>query len=626
MKNHFFIIVTLLIIPFSTFAQKITITDAGGWLETACVKWAPFSGASGYNVYYTGSGVTDKKIDSQLIRSYGSYIRADVPGLAAGNYTLKVVPVINGVENSALAETTSTLNVKAHNREGFAFTNSIVPGAYNMDGTPKTGAIILYLTEANANTITCDVKNDKGVATTYTGIMNILTNKGKGWDKTPLIIRMIGTVKTITGLNADNFFYFGGFNNTTRLIENITVEGVGDDATAYGYGFGFKRSRGIEVRNVGIMMFGDDGVGMDTDNFNIWIHNCDFFYGKPGADADQVKGDGSIDMKYNSTRISLSYNHFWDAGKVMGCGGATGESSNLLITFHHNWFDHADSRCPRLTNTNAHVYNNYYDGVAKYGVGTAYNVSAFVESNYFRGGQRPMTISAQGTDTYNSATGQYTLEGTFSGQAGGMTKSYNNKMVNVIKFVDQNFHPTQFDAYTVLTRSEQIPATVASVKGAYIYNNFDTDASMYVSNPESPDDAMSNVITYAGRMQGGDFKWAFNNTVDDPSAEVNAPLKAAIVGYQSKLMAIQNESGILSGIYQPEISDIRLFPNPASSVLNIVTSDIINSIEIITVSGQLVQSHGTDTQQIYVADLPKGTYLAIIKSLKNSQPKIFMKE
>lgn len=32
----------------------------------------------------------DQQIDTQLIRSYGTYFRADVPGLAAGSYTLKV--------------------------------------------------------------------------------------------------------------------------------------------------------------------------------------------------------------------------------------------------------------------------------------------------------------------------------------------------------------------------------------------------------------------------------------------------------------------------------------------------------------------------------------------------------
>jgi pectate lyase len=606
-------------------AAQINITESVGWLESAYAKWAPYAGATGYNVYCSGQGLNNVKADNQLIRSYCTYIRVDVLGLAAGTYTLKVVPVVNGAEVVSMAATTTSLTVKAHTREGFAFTNSVIPGAYNMDGTPKTGAIIIYLTEANANTLNCDVKNDKGVATSYSGIMNILTNRGKGYDKTPLIIRVIGTVKTITGLNAGNFFYFGGFNSTTRLIENITVEGVGDDATAYGYGFGFKRAKGIEIRNLGIMMFGDDGVGMDTDNFNIWIHNNDFFYGKPGADADQVKGDGSIDMKYNSTRITLSYNHFWDSGKVMGCGGATGETTNLLISYHHNWFDHADSRCPRLTNTNGHVYNNYYDGVAKYGVGTAYNVSAFVESNYFRGYERPITISGQGTDTYNSANGLYDLQGTFSGQAGGMAKSYNNKYDNCIKYVPSTVNAVQFDAYEVSSRTEILPATVKAFTGGYVYNNFDTDPTMYVSNPDSPDDAKANVMAYSGRMNGGDFKWTFNNAVDDANSEVNAPLKASIVAYQSKLVAIQSETGVISGVNTPSSVQIGLYPNPVINSLNISSDVSVKVVEIYSVTGIRLTTKA-NAKSVDITHLAKGTYIVVVETEIGKVQKMILKE
>lgn len=618
------LLVAFLFFPLMVAAQ-INVTESAAWLESVYAKWSPYAGATGYNVYYSGQGLNNVKADNQLIRSYGTYIRVDVLGLVAGTYTLKVVPVVNGTEVVSMAATTTSLTVKAHNREGFAFTNAVIPGAYNMDGTPKSGAIIIYLTEANANTASCNVNNDKGVPASYSGIMNILTARGKGYDKTPLIIRVIGTVKTITGLNAGNFFYFGGFNNTTRLIENITVEGVGDDATAYGYGFGFKRAKGIEIRNLGIMMFGDDGVGMDTDNFNIWIHNNDFFYGKPGSDADQVKGDGSIDMKYNSTRITLSYNHFWDSGKVMGCGGATGETTNLLISYHHNWFDHADSRCPRLTNTTAHVYNNFYDGVAKYGVGTAYNASAFVESNYFRGYERPITISGQGTDTYNSATGAYDLQGTFSGQAGGMAKSYNNKYDNCIKYVPSTVNAVQFDAYEVSSRAEILPATVKAVTGGYVYNNFDTDPTMYVSNPDSPDNAKANVMAYAGRMNGGDFKWTFNNAVDDASSEVNAPLKTAIVGYQSKLLAIQNEAGVISGVITPSSIQIGLYPNPVINSLNISSDVSVKEVEIYSLAGVLLTSK-TNAKSVDMNNLAKGTYIVVVGTESGKVQKMIIKK
>jgi pectate lyase len=621
--KHILTIVILLLSTLTAMAQ-IAITESGGWYETVYIKWEPFTGATSYNVYYSGNGIANRRIDTQLIRKYASYYRADVVGIAAGDYTIKVVPVVQGVEDLANAVTTTTLTAKVHVREGFAFTNGMVPGAYNLDGTPKSGAIILYVTESTADTITCDVKNNKGVATSYIGIMNILTARGKGYDKTPLIIRFIGTVKTVSGLNAGNFLYFGGSSNTTRMIENITVEGIGDDATAYGYGFGFKRSKGIEVRNLGIMLFGDDGVGMDTDNFYNWIHNCDFFYGATGSDADQVKGDGSIDLKYNSTRITISFNHFWDSGKVMGIGGATGEDSSLLITYHHNWFDHADSRCPRLTNTNSHVYNNYYDGVAKYGVGTAKVTSVFVEANYFRGYQRPMTISGQGTDTYNSATGLYDLEGTFSGQVGGMTKAYNNKLDNCIKYVSSKQNATQFDAYEVDSRNEQIPATVTAVTGGYVYNNFDTDTSFYTYTPESPDEAKASVIAYAGRMNGGDFKWTFDNAVDDYNSDVNTALKNAIVNYVSSLVGVQGIDNLSTGVVTNNRANPTTFYlnqnypnpfNPTTTIAYTIEQRGMVSLKVYDVLGRLVstlvneqKAAGTYSVSFNAAKLSSGVY------------------
>ncbi len=532
-----------LLLPALIMAGKInalTIIKQAGVLETTYVTWQPVTDAVSYNVYYSGEGITDKKIDDPLIRQYPDYYRADVLGLKAGSYTV-TIKAVNEAGTEFESATTSALTVKPHTREGFAFSENAAPGGYNPDGTVKNGARIIYVTAANANTVTCNVNNDKGTPVSVTGLSNILAEYGKGYDKTPLIIRMIGLIKgsQITGLKDGNFISFTGSNSTTRTISNITFEGVGNDATAHGYGFCMKRSSGIEIRNVAVMLFGDDAVSLDTDNANIWIHNNDFFYGAPGSDADQVKGDGTIDMKYNSSNITVSYNHFWETGKSMGCGGSTETVPTFYVTFHHNWFDHSDSRNPRLHYATSHIYNNYFDGIAKYCIGNTTESSAFVEANYFRNSDRPMMISGQGTDAYNSVTGLYTEKGTFSGQDGGMTKAFNNKFENSNRIVYQTEHPTQFDAYLVTSREEQIPSTVKSVRGGFAYTNFDTDPGMYAYNPDSPDDVKNIVTAYAGRVNGGDFQWIFDNSVDDTSSDVNIPLKTAITNYSSTLISVQ---------------------------------------------------------------------------------------
>ncbi|NPD81019.1 pectate lyase [Prevotella sp. PINT] len=527
-------------------AQSITIKKAYGWLETAIAEWNAVEDAASYEVVYSGEGIENAKADNPLIRQYAGHWRADIPGLKAGNYSLFIKALDK--DGAVMAENSSgPIEVKAHTREGWAFAGgngdartTFCPGGYNMDGTPKVGAKILYVTAQTANTVTTTVKTDsKGTTKTVTGICNILEAVGKGYDHTPLIIRWVGQVKStdIAGLKDGNFVSITGSNSNERRFTDITIEGVGNDASFYGYGVTMKRTRGVEIRNLGIMLYGDDGASMDTDNSNIWIHNCDFFYGSPGSDADQVKGDGSIDMKYNSTNITVSYCHFWDSGKVMGCGGSKETVPTYYLTVAHNWFDHTDSRCPRLHYATAHVYNNYYDGVSVYGLGNTTETSAFVEGNYFRNCPRPMMTSGQGTDKWNGA------HGTFSGQTGGVTKAYNNYITGAKRVVYQNEFPTDYDAWLVSDRKEKVPESEApKTDMAYHYSNFDTAETMYSVSPLTPEEAMADAMAYAGRCDGGDLKWTFDNSVDDANHDVNTALKAAITNYKDGIISILGET------------------------------------------------------------------------------------
>lgn len=546
-------LVAILALTVPAAIQAMTFRQTGAGAETLFATWDDVAGAVRYEVTYTGETRNDVKVDDILVRRYPGFCRVDVPGVSAGDYTL-TVRAYNADGTIADEGVTPTVSAYANNREGFAFSGGNIPGAYKADGTLKDDADVLYVTASTVNTVTLDVaKNNKGAKETKTGLAEILGAIGKGYHKTPLAVRIIGAVTDtdFAGLKDGNYINLQGNNATDRRIENITIEGVGEDATLYGYGVCFKRTHNIEIRNVAIMLFGDDAISMDTDNSNIWLHNIDFFYGKPGRDADQVKGDGSIDMKYRSTDITISYNHFFDSGKVMGCGGTTGEDENLRITYHHNWFDHTDSRCPRLHYTTAHIYNNYYDGVPVYSIGNTTESSAFIECNYFRGCKRPIMTSGQGTDAYDAKTGTYTLKGTFSGQNGGMNKVYDNIFDGCKQLpVYQTEHATQFDAYIVSSRDEKVPAEVTSVKGSWPYSNFDTDLSMYVSKPDLTADVPSIVTSRAGRTGGGDFKWEFDNTKDDEDHSVNTALKSAVMSYKPSLVAVQGEDGFgdLSGI------------------------------------------------------------------------------
>lgn len=576
-------------------AEAFNLTRAEGAAETAYAEWSPVPGAIRYDVTCSGEGLANAEVDHRLVRRYPDCIRVDIPGLAKGDYTISVKAY--NAAGSLLDDATSpTLTVKPYTREGFAFNDGYIPGAYKADGTLKDGADVLYITADNVNTITYDViKNTKGQTDPKTGLANILSAIGKGYHKTPLAIRFIGAVADtqFEGLKDGNYINFQGNNNTDKMIENITLEGIGSDATLYGYGIAFKRARAIEIRNLGIMLYGDDGVGMDTDNNHIWLHNIDFYYGKPGSDADQVKGDGSIDMKYRSTDVTINNCHFYDSGKVMGLGGTTGEEENLRITFHHNWFDHADSRCPRLHYVTGHIYNNYYDGVAVYGIGNTTESSAFIENNYFRGVKRPIMTAGQGTDMIG-ADNLATYKGTFSKQDGGMNKAFNNIVTDVtsLKLAYHTDDPVQFDAYLATSRDEQVPSTYVSRRGNWAYSNFDTDPSMYITLPDPVEDVPAIVTANAGRLEGGDLKWVFDNTVDDDHHELNAPLKAKIVAYTSQLLEIQTATGF-----------------SAESAISVIGSDTVAApIKVYNIQGQHVATISA-VSALHTLGLPSGIYI-----------------
>ena len=520
----------------------VAISKSAGWFESGYVEWTPTNGATGYNVYYKATDVNSyTKVDAMLVRNYGSYFRADVVGLPAGSYDIKVVAVKGNSELGAAS--VAQIKTKAYSRQGFAFAPSSVTGgkgigAYNDNGSLKSGAVVLYLTEKNKKTVTMDVvTSTKGTTTACTGISAILKAMQKGLENRPVCIRIIGKV-TIDGINesGDTNNLLLKASNESSPIQNITIEGIGNDATCYGWGIRGLRTRSIEVRNLGLMLWGDDGLAFETANYNIWIHHNDIFYGAEGSDADQVKGDGSMDLKNDSKYMTISYNHFFDSGKMSLCGMKS-ETGPNYISYDHNWFDHSDSRHPRIRTMSVHVWNNYYDGVSKYGVGVTYGASAFVEANYFRNCDKPMLSSKQGTDALG--------EGSFSGEDGGIIKSYNNVFAEKsgkFSYITYQTNKTSFDAYEAASRNEQVPSSIKTVAGGTPYDNFDTNNSlMYTYKADDPANVPAIVTANAGRLDGGDLKWKFNNSTDDASYSINTQLKNAINEYTSKLVSVLGE-------------------------------------------------------------------------------------
>ena len=511
----------------------------GSGLESAYIEWESVDNATGYNVYICDeSSGNYEQLDNELIRRYkdgtASYWRADAVGLKAGKYHFRIVPIINDQNDSSKQFDSDVINVQAHDRTGFAWVDGETTGAYNMDGTLKENANIIYITEETKDMVSLELQtSSSGKTETAQGLQNILDLYKKGYDQTPLVIRFIGKVTDPSALDGGDIV-ISGSGSEKRINCGITLEGIGEDATLYGYGIRIKNATNVEIRNIAVMLTDSsegDNIGLQQENDHIWVHNCDFFYGEAGSDSDQAKGDGALDCK-KSTYVTFSYNHFWDSGKSNLLGLSENTTDGLYITYHHNWYDHSDSRHPRIRFYSAHVYNNYYDGNSKYGVGACLGSSVLVEGNYFRNCNKPMMISMQGSDT----------SGTFSEEDGGMIKAYSNYMIGQDSYIPYSQDNENFDAYEVSNIDETIPDSVKSLQGENTYNNFDTSSIMYDYETDSPEVAKQMVETYAGRLNGGDFQWEFDDAEDDESDALNRELKQALENYETNLLSVGGNS------------------------------------------------------------------------------------
>lgn len=562
-------------------AGVIQITEAKGWQESAYLKWAPFEGASSYNVY-----VDDKKIDAQLVRQYKSYYRADVLGLKEDTYSVKVVPVNAEGKEIAGANTASNLVVKSYNREGFAHFKYAGVGAYNNDGTLKAGAKVLYITDKTAKTVSTTVNTGK--LETITGLQSIIDAYSKGKDKTPIAFRIIGKVNLS---DLDHISSSAEGLQIKGAMMNMTFEGVGDDATVYGFGFLLREAESVEFRNFAIMRCLDDAMSLDTKNYHVWIHNMDLFYGKKGSAADQAKGDGTVDIKGDSKYVTVAYNRFWDNGKASMCGMKS-ETGENWITYHHNWFDHSDSRMARVRTMSVHMYNNYYQHNDVYGIGATSGSSVFMESNYFDAVKRPIMSSLQGTDAMG--------DGTFSGEKGGLIKAYGNVFANkpanfsYIPYAENN---TSFDAYEVSDPSEQVPTSVKTLVGGTSYDNFDTNPSlMYAYAADKAEDVPSIVEGFygAGRLNHGDIDFVIpDETVVTNGHQQPWPALASILdAYTSGVVKVFGESNAAGEGGSTEGGSTV---TPIEGTVLVTFTDSKPSSSIVTVSGNYATNKGTAT-------------------------------
>lgn len=517
--------------PKPTVPVEVDGAVAGGGLETIFAEIADVTDADVTAVKWSGDATGELTGDDlkYLVRDVDGGVRIDIPGVKAGKYTLEVTA-------KDVVYTAEDIEVKAHDRSGFAHqtvdANSVCTpytegvGAYKDDGTLKDNAIVLYVTDANKNTVTMSVGDSSvtGIGkilnsgqATNNGVSKVLLEASRA-DK-PVVVRIVGTVNQPQGVsprrestdaaheNGDN----GGMCYMS-YAKNITIEGIGPDATIQGWGLSFRGDatdanndnygKNFEVRNLSFRQVPEDCVeitGNGNSNGTIkepvshaWVHNCSFYVPhitNPAA-VDKGDGDGAVDFKFGQY-MTLSYNYFEDYHKTSLIGGDD-KNQQYHVTWHHNYWKNCDQRIPLARQADIHYYNNLAEGQKTSAMSLRANVYIFSEYNTFVNCKNP--VEDKGT--------------------GGVCKSYQDVFENC----------TEQNAAQVVADKTQ------TVTSANKYANFDTNPGSYVAQGkyllDAEDRGQANIEKWGGVMKAAadmtTVKMTVPGTVEDPGDETVA--------------------------------------------------------------------------------------------------------
>jgi len=563
------------------------ITAQGVYGEGAYGEWNDTNSAKATVSYKLSADTSYTEIDSQLIRQKTSTTaRFDALGLKPGVYDFKIVTSSN--ETLLMSNVTIT----AYDRSGYAhFGVSQGVGAYNDDGTLKSNAQVIYVKEETKNTVTASIGGK-----TYTGICNILANASKS--SNPIAVRILGQISAATWneitytkgssnltadaiigangkalptdsstlteddiinggyntLNTTTYSKLNGLSNKIKYSEgefdsaynmldissakNVTLEGVGDDATLFQWGITWKSCSYIEVRNLTFDDYPEDACafegGDDSTTIagfktgHVWVHNNQFNEGKNHWDVcpeqDKHEGDGATDLK-KLAFITLSYNHYIKNHKT-GLVGGSDSQHTASITFHHNFYDQCSSRLPLGREANMHMYNNYYYKSSNYSMSIRAGAYAFVENCYFEGGKNPFE-----TRTGNNLK--------------GAIKAYNNTFDNV---------SVSSSSYT---KVNNVTSRTQTVSNDNVYDqtfdtsttNFYYDSTNQVSDVEylsTAEQAKLDTKTYAGPIH--------NNVLDSSSSSSSGSEEETPIVTPTGESEILNAASLQEGTYSSSLT------------------------------------------------------------------------
>lgn len=202
--------------------------------------------------------------------------------------------------------------------------------------------------------------------------------------------------------------------NDRRIIvqSNKTLQGLGKNSKIIGASLVISKQRNIIIKNIMLedinpaLVEAGDAISID-DSSHVWVDHMAF----------NKISDGYIDVD-NSQNVTLSWNRFYGYNP-QACANQhwyTHLFRNSQITAHHNFWDTAAGRNPKVDgyNSRVHMFNNYWKNITYFSISAGNGAEVLVENNYFENSAKPHWnqgsgyFSASGNVyTGSSATDQY---------------------------------------------------------------------------------------------------------------------------------------------------------------------------------------------------------------------------
>lgn len=181
-----------------------------------------------------------------------------------------------------------------------------------------------------------------------------------------------------------------------------------------------------------------DAIQMDGAH-HVWIDHNDL----------RNMADGLIDVRKDSTYVTVSWNRLSQDNKAFGIGWT--ENVVTDITIHHNWIRETEQRNPSTDNAaHAHLYNNFLEDVAGTDINSSYGnysrgaTRMVLENSWFQGFKNPVIKDSTASIVQKGNT----FVGTSGRNESGGTA----------------FDPTTYYTYT-LDKTADVPALLKSGAG-----------------------------------------------------------------------------------------------------------------------------------------------------------------